>query len=185
MHMLAGLSDSGDGDTYATAIRAARAPAEGGFRLPQLSTDSRRWLGGMWHTSTALVDGARRAVGGTVEILDGLLRPASTSLVGPVTKLRRYAAAEVSLEEVTLVCRHVRCDAQRCRIGGNHRCLPQPVDRPRRRNHNVVRYARWCPCRCAPTVTSARPTTACHLCCRTSQSRSPTPRTNCERCTAD
>ena len=106
MHMLAGLSDSGDGDTYATAIRAAKAPAESAFRLPQLSADPRHWLGGMWHTSTALVDGARRALGGTVEILGGLLRPASTSsLVGPVTALRRYAAAEVSLDEVALVCR--------------------------------------------------------------------------------
>src|SRR5690242_9108609 len=59
MHMLAGLSDSGDGDTYATAIRAAKAPAESAFRLPRLSVDPRQWVGGMWHTSTALVDGAR------------------------------------------------------------------------------------------------------------------------------
>jgi diacylglycerol O-acyltransferase len=105
MHMLAGLSDSGDGDTYATAIRAAQVPAESAFRLPQLSVDPRQWVGSVWRTSTAFVDGARRALGGTVEILGGMLRPASTSLVGPVTALRRYAAAEVSLDEVALVCR--------------------------------------------------------------------------------
>jgi diacylglycerol O-acyltransferase len=51
------------------------------------------------------MDGARRALGGTVEILGGMLRPASSSLVGPVTALRRFAAAEVSLDEVALVCR--------------------------------------------------------------------------------
>jgi diacylglycerol O-acyltransferase len=105
MHMLAGLSDSGDGDTYATAIRAAQVPAESAFRLPQLSVDPRQWVGSVWRTSTAFVDGARRALGGTVEILGGMLRPASSSLVGPVTALRRYAAAEVSLDEVALVCR--------------------------------------------------------------------------------
>src|SRR6476660_10292713 len=69
MHMLAGLSDSGEGDTYATAIRAAKEPVQRGFWLPQLSADPRQWVGSMWHTSTALVDGARRALGGTVEIL--------------------------------------------------------------------------------------------------------------------
>src|SRR6476646_8743321 len=105
MHMLAGLSDSGEGDTYATAIRAAKEPVQRGFWLPQLSADPRQWVGSMWHTSTALVDGARRALGGTVEILGGLLRPSPTSLVGPVTAMRRYAAAEVSLHEVARVCR--------------------------------------------------------------------------------
>ena len=39
MHMLAGLSDSGEGDTYATAIRAAKEPVQRGFWLPQLSAD--------------------------------------------------------------------------------------------------------------------------------------------------
>ncbi len=96
MHMLAGLSDSGEGDTYATEIRAAKEPTRRGFWLPQLSADPRQWVETMWHTSTALAGGARRALGGTVEILDGLLRPAPTSLVGPVSALRRFAAAEVS-----------------------------------------------------------------------------------------
>jgi diacylglycerol O-acyltransferase len=105
MHMLAGLSDGGEGDTYATAIRAAKQPVQRGFRFPQLSADPRQWVGSVWHTSTALVDGARGALEGTVEILGGLLRPAPTSLVGSVTAMRRYAAAEVSLEEVAMVCR--------------------------------------------------------------------------------
>lgn len=105
MHMLAGLSDSGEGGTYATEIRAAKEPVRRAFRLPALSADPRQWVGSMWHTSTALAGGARRALGGTVDILGGLLRPAPTSLVGPVSAWRRYAAVEVSLDEVARVCR--------------------------------------------------------------------------------
>ena len=65
MHMLAGLSDGGDGDTYATAIRAAKAPAERGFRLPQLSADPRQWVGGcgtrqrLWSTARGAPWGER------------------------------------------------------------------------------------------------------------------------------
>ena len=105
MHMLAGLSDSGEGDTYATAIRAAKEPVRRGLWLPELSADPRQWIGNIWHTSTVLAGGARRALAGTVGILGGLLRPAPTSLVGPVTAMRRYATAEVSLDDVALVCR--------------------------------------------------------------------------------
>ena len=82
MHMLAGLSDGGEGDTYATEIRAASQPAQRGFRLPQLSADPRQCA---------------------VEIVDGLLRSTPTSLVGSVATMRRYAAAEVSLNDVALV----------------------------------------------------------------------------------
>ena len=39
MHMLAGLTDSGDGDTYATDIRAAKAPAR--KRLPGAAAERR------------------------------------------------------------------------------------------------------------------------------------------------
>jgi diacylglycerol O-acyltransferase / wax synthase len=47
---------------------------------------------------------ATRALSGAVEIVDGLLRSTPTSLVGSVTTMRRYAAAEVSLKDVALVC---------------------------------------------------------------------------------
>jgi len=104
MHMLAGLSDGGEGDTYATEIRAASEPAQRGFRLPQLSADPRQWVKTMWQTSTALLGGATRALGGAVELVDGLLRPTSNSLVGSVATMRRYAAAEVSLDDVAQVC---------------------------------------------------------------------------------
>jgi diacylglycerol O-acyltransferase len=57
MHMLAGLSDGGEGDTYATEIRAASQPAQRGFRLPQLSADPRQWVKSTWNTSTTLLGG--------------------------------------------------------------------------------------------------------------------------------
>jgi diacylglycerol O-acyltransferase / wax synthase len=104
MHMLAGLSDGGEGDTYATEIRAASEPAQRGFRLPQLSVDPRQWVDSMWHTSTALLGGATRALSGAIEIAGGLLRPTPTSLVGSVATMRRYVAAEVSLDDVAHVC---------------------------------------------------------------------------------
>jgi diacylglycerol O-acyltransferase len=105
MHMLAGLSDGGEGDTYATEIRAASAPAQRGFRLPQLSADPRQWVESIWNTSTALLGGATRALSGAVEIAGGLLRPTPTSLVGSVATMRRYVAAEVALDDVAQVCR--------------------------------------------------------------------------------
>ena len=105
MHMLAGLSDGGEGASYATEIRAANEPAQHGFRLPLPSADPRRWIRNIWHTSTALVGGATNALNGAVEIVDGLLRPTPTSLVGSVATMRRYAVAEVSLDEVAQVCR--------------------------------------------------------------------------------
>lgn len=104
MHMLAGLSDSGEGDTYATEIRAAGSTAQRRFRLPQLSPDPRQWVGTLWRTSTGLVGAAARGVGGAAEIVGGLLRPSPTSLVGSVSTMRRFAGAEVSLDDAQRVC---------------------------------------------------------------------------------
>ncbi|HUL99752.1 MAG TPA: wax ester/triacylglycerol synthase family O-acyltransferase [Mycobacterium sp.] len=100
MHMLVG----GEYDTYATEIRAAKEPAPRRLGLPQFNPDPRTWVGGAWRRSTALASGAARAMEGTIEILSGLLRPApASSLVGPVATMRRYAAAEVSLDDAKKV----------------------------------------------------------------------------------
>lgn len=93
MHMLAGLNDGGEGETYATEIRAAHEqPAPRRFGLPTISPDPRKWMGG-----------AVRTVNGLVEIFGGLLRFNATSLVGPVATMRRYTAVEVSLDDVKKV----------------------------------------------------------------------------------
>ncbi|CRZ18218.1 WS/DGAT/MGAT family O-acyltransferase [Mycolicibacterium neworleansense] len=64
------------------------------------------WLGEAWRISTGLPVAAVQAVRGALGIVTGLLRPAAaSSLTGPVTSMRRYAAGEVSLDEVDSVCR--------------------------------------------------------------------------------
>ncbi|MDT5010653.1 MAG: diacylglycerol O-acyltransferase / wax synthase [Mycobacterium sp.] len=103
MHMLAGLSDGGEGDTYATEIRAASEPAQHEFRSPALSADPREWFKSIWNTSTTLVGSAARALNGAYEIVDGMLRTTPTSLVGSVATMRRYAVAEVSFDDAVQV----------------------------------------------------------------------------------
>ena len=104
-HILGALSDNGDGDTFATEIRAAKKPARGGLRLPAFSLNPINWVAGAWRASLDVTAGAAQALHGAVEIADTLLRPASkSSLTGPVTNMRRYAAIEVSLEDVARVC---------------------------------------------------------------------------------
>ena len=105
-HVLAGLSDDGDGASYASQIRAAKKVRPRGVALPKPSLDPRHWVSGVWHASAAVTNVAARAADGAVEIAAGLLRPAAgSSLTGPVTNLRRYSAARVPLADVKKVCR--------------------------------------------------------------------------------
>lgn len=105
MHMFSGLSDGGEGDTFATRIRAANEPAKRRFRLPNITLNPLDWASGMWNLATTATGAAALAVGGAVEITNGLLRPsAPSSLSGPITAMRRYSAARVSLDDVARVC---------------------------------------------------------------------------------
>ncbi|MCG7609556.1 MULTISPECIES: WS/DGAT/MGAT family O-acyltransferase [Mycobacterium] len=64
------------------------------------------WLGDAWRISTGLPAATVQAVRGALGIVTGLLRPAAaSSLTGPVTSMRRYATAEVALDDVATVCR--------------------------------------------------------------------------------
>ncbi|MDV3124332.1 wax ester/triacylglycerol synthase family O-acyltransferase [Mycobacterium sp. 21AC1] len=64
------------------------------------------WISGVFRASMALPATALQVMHGAVGIADGLMRPAATtSLIGPVTSMRRYATTEVSLDEVDTVCR--------------------------------------------------------------------------------
>ena len=104
-HLLARLCDDGGGGTFATEIRAANEPSRGGLRLPALTLNPIDWIAGAWRTSLGVTTAAAQALQGAVEIAGGLLRPAAaSSLTGPVTNMRRYATAEVSLEDVARVC---------------------------------------------------------------------------------
>src|SRR5271168_2370554 len=63
-------------------------------------------LSNLWRTATGITDAAARTVGGTVDIATSLLRPTpGSSLVGPVTAMRRYRAVRVPLADVEQICR--------------------------------------------------------------------------------
>ena len=105
MHLVSGLSDGGEGDTFATEIRAATEPPKKLFRLPNVSLNPLDWATGTWRLAASATSAALLAVEGAIEITGGLLSPAAqSSLTGPVTTMRRYSAAQVSLREVAKVC---------------------------------------------------------------------------------
>ncbi|HET7667015.1 MAG TPA: wax ester/triacylglycerol synthase family O-acyltransferase [Mycobacterium sp.] len=104
MHMISGLSDDGEGDTFASEIRAANEPSDKSFRLPPVSLNPLNWANGIWQFANSATGAAALAVEGAIEITAGLLRPAApSSLAGPVTTMRRYSAATVSLEDVAAI----------------------------------------------------------------------------------
>jgi diacylglycerol O-acyltransferase len=105
MHMISGLSDEGEGETFATEIRAAKEPSGKPFRLPSVSLNPLNWASGMWQLATSATSAAALAVEGALEITGGLLRPASpSSLAGPISTMRRFSAARVSLADVRQIC---------------------------------------------------------------------------------
>lgn len=104
-HMLAGLCDDGIGDSFASHIRAANEPKEQGNVRVVSGVNPLGFLGGLWNASAAITASVVRTTLGVAEIAAGLLRPAASSLNGPVTNLRRYSTARVPLADVTQVCR--------------------------------------------------------------------------------
>ena len=60
----------------------------------------------MWQLAASATSAAALAVEGALEITGGVLSPAaSSSLAGPITTMRRYSAARVSLADVAKICR--------------------------------------------------------------------------------
>jgi diacylglycerol O-acyltransferase len=101
VQMLAGLSDSGSSDTFATDIRASRVDAAGDPDVHGAVLNPLEWPGALWHVATTLTDTASRSVAGALQIVGGLLNPAAeSSLTGPVTTMRRFSAAHVRLRDV-------------------------------------------------------------------------------------
>lgn len=107
-HMLAGLCDpgaSGIHDSFASHIRAAKEPKAQGPLQVISGVNPLGVLGGLWNVSAAITATAARTALGAAEIAAGLLRPATTSLNGPIANLRRYSAARVPLADIAQVCR--------------------------------------------------------------------------------
>ncbi|WP_326545513.1 wax ester/triacylglycerol synthase family O-acyltransferase [Mycolicibacterium sp. ND9-15] len=104
-HLLTQLCDCHTGQTCSTALRAAQAPVPKTPRPPALTFNPIDWMVSAWQTSRGVTSATRQAVRGAADLATGLLRPAAaSSLTGPVTDMRRYAAVEVSLAEVSRIC---------------------------------------------------------------------------------
>lgn len=102
--MLAKLSDSGGGDTFAKRIRAAKESDGPALRLPPISLNPMTWLSDVWRATVTAANAAEHAAIGVAELAAGLLSsPTESSLTGPVTTMRRYTAARVSLAEMQRV----------------------------------------------------------------------------------
>ena len=103
--ILARLCDDVDGDVFARP-----AFAKQGKRRPHLAPvpenpPRTNPLGNLWRTATGITNTVTRTVGGATEIAGGLLRPtAGSSLVGPVTSMRRYRAVRVPFADVEQIC---------------------------------------------------------------------------------
>jgi diacylglycerol O-acyltransferase / wax synthase len=104
-HLLAGLCDDGISDSFAAHIRAGKEPKTQGIPPRISSVNPLNMLGGLWSASASITATAARTALGAAEIAAGLLRPATSSLNGPITNLRRYSAARVPLDDVAQVCR--------------------------------------------------------------------------------
>ena len=105
IRILARLCDEIDGDVFArpTAKRPGRRPHL--TPVPERAPRSNP-LNDLWRTATGITSAVARTVGGATEIAAGLMRPtAGSSLVGPVTSMRRYRAVRVPLADVEQVCR--------------------------------------------------------------------------------
>lgn len=102
--MIAGLCDDGGKvSSFASDITVAH-DADSAWRLPPISINPLVWGKTAWDLSTTAIGLGTRAAKGTVDIISGLLTPAHTSLNGPVSTMRRYHAARVSLSDVKSVC---------------------------------------------------------------------------------
>jgi diacylglycerol O-acyltransferase / wax synthase len=105
--ILTRLCDNTQSDMFARPVGSERASAAHPrlTPVPDLILRSNP-LNYLWRAATSITDAAARTVGGAAEIAASLLRPApGSSLVGPVTAMRRYRAVRVPLADVERVCR--------------------------------------------------------------------------------
>ena len=107
--MLTRLCDDADGDASARPAGAKRTTVAHPHLKPVPDSNSNppgNPLANLWRAATSITDAATRTVSGAAEIAAGLLRPnGDSSLVGPVTAMRRYRAVRVPLADIEQVCR--------------------------------------------------------------------------------
>jgi WS/DGAT/MGAT family acyltransferase len=105
--ILTRLCDDVDGDAFARPVTSKPTAAAHPHLqpVPDLVPHNSP-LDNLWRVATSITDAAARTVTGAAEIAASLIRPAAgSSLVGPVTAMRRYRAVRVPLADVERVCR--------------------------------------------------------------------------------
>jgi diacylglycerol O-acyltransferase len=104
--ILTRLCDATDGDAFARPVVAKRTTTRPHLTPVPDPNPRGNPIGDLWRTATGITNTVNRTVIGAAEIAGGLLRPgAGSSLVGPVTAMRRYRAVRVPLADVEQVCR--------------------------------------------------------------------------------
>ena len=104
--MLTRLCDDVDGGPPARPTGIKRADVVHLKPVPDPTPPSSNPLNNLWRAATNVTDAATRTVSGAAELAAGLLRPnTDSSLVGPVTAMRRYRAVRVPLADIEQVCR--------------------------------------------------------------------------------
>ncbi len=99
------LFDDGPHTSFASDIRAAKEPDAPMPRFPRPSLNPLRWAGDLWHVTTAAADALEHAVVGAAELTVGVLAGApNSSLIGPVSRMRRFSAARVEIADLEKVC---------------------------------------------------------------------------------
>ncbi|HVQ98222.1 MAG TPA: wax ester/triacylglycerol synthase family O-acyltransferase [Mycobacterium sp.] len=104
--ILTRLCDDIDGDAFAPVAATRRAATAQPRLRPVPDAPSRNPADNLWRAAAALTNTVTRTLSGAAEIAAGLIRPAAgSSLVGPVTGMRRYHAVRVPLADVDRICR--------------------------------------------------------------------------------
>lgn len=114
-HMLAGLSDGGVGHSFAESTRAAKDSTPIPLCAPESQTGPEpagsnpfnplRALASLREMSVTAGAATTRALRGAAELAVGLLAPApASSLNGPMTNLRRYAAVRIPIADIRRIC---------------------------------------------------------------------------------
>jgi diacylglycerol O-acyltransferase / wax synthase len=104
--ILTRLCDDADGDAFAQHAGPNQTVKPHGHLRPVPDVAPRGPVDDLWRAAAVVTNAARRAVSGAAEIAAGLIWPAAgSSLVGPVTTMRRYRAVRVPLAHVERVCR--------------------------------------------------------------------------------
>jgi diacylglycerol O-acyltransferase / wax synthase len=106
--ILTRLCDDTEGNAFAGAVALPRTAAAHPHLkpVPEDLLHLGNPLDNLRRAATRVAHAAAMTVSGAAEIATGLLRPATgSSLVGPVTAMRRYRAVRVPLADVERVCR--------------------------------------------------------------------------------